>query len=216
MKRKTKTVEERFWKMVNKKGDDECWYWLGRLHRNGYGDMTIDGVAIGAHRVSYILHTGKLIPDGINVCHTCDHRNCVNPKHLFLGTQSENILDATKKGRNFFYFGHKKTVGKKNGRSKLTEKDIIFIRENFLLYRAVDLAEIFHVHESTIHRVIQGNSWTSIPQNKTRRRPGQSKLTIEQTQEIINSHNEKPSVIAKKYNVSPAAIRYILKKNGLK
>jgi hypothetical protein len=74
-----------------------CWIWLKGLGGSGYGAISRNGVSVGAHRVSYETYKGSI--GDRHVCHTCDTPLCINPSHLFLGTNLDNILDAVKKGR---------------------------------------------------------------------------------------------------------------------
>lgn len=96
-------IENRFWANVDKRGEDECWPWKLRPGNNGYGLITFYGYKKTAHRVSYELHHGELPtldgPHGACVLHSCDNRLCVNPKHLFVGTQGDNMRDMWSKGR---------------------------------------------------------------------------------------------------------------------
>ncbi len=104
---------------------DECWEWQGYININGYGQTRIGGrkgKAYQAHRLSWIVHFGG-IPDGLHVCHKCDNPPCVNPNHLFLGTNLDNIKDRMKKGRSVAAW--KGISREQHPSSKVTDKQII-------------------------------------------------------------------------------------------
>jgi hypothetical protein len=96
-----KSAEERFWSKVDIKDKDSCWEWISSVSSPGYGQFNYKGVHISSHRLSWILTNGE-IPKDKNVLHKCDNRRCVNPDHLYLGTQSNNICDAITRGRGCF------------------------------------------------------------------------------------------------------------------
>lgn len=89
-------AKPRFMKHVNK--TDTCWLWTGSIDVSGYGDCWFRGKTDGAHRVAWLIFNGE-ITDGLFVLHRCDNPKCVNPEHLFLGTHSDNMRDASSKGR---------------------------------------------------------------------------------------------------------------------
>jgi len=109
---KVKKLEDRFWALVDKKGKNDCWEWLGFRNVRGYGHFSVDSRAgkyrrkSNSHRVSFMLYTNKPIPDGQLVCHKCDNKLCVNPKHLFLGSPKDNTWDMIKKGRAHWQTEH--------------------------------------------------------------------------------------------------------------
>jgi len=92
------TLEERFHASYTAVPESGCWLWMGCCDKYGYGQISVKRKAKAAHRVSWELHNGP-IPKRLLVCHKCDVQSCVNPEHLFLGTQKDNIRDCISKGR---------------------------------------------------------------------------------------------------------------------
>lgn len=102
---------DRFWNKVNK--TDTCWLWTGCTNGIGYGLIRIDTKLYSTHRFSYELHFGK-IPVGIHVLHSCDNPLCVNPEHLFLGNQKDNMRDMMNKGRKYIPYGNNFGIGNRS------------------------------------------------------------------------------------------------------
>lgn len=104
-------ADANFWPMVNVGNIDECWLWTGTKLGRGYGSVRPEGskTPTGAHRVSWAMDNGRWPSSGEVVMHRCDNPLCVNPKHLRIGSQSENIRDCVAKGRHVPFIPAPKT-----------------------------------------------------------------------------------------------------------
>lgn len=151
-------MSQRFWNKVEK--TKTCWLWIGAKIGSKYGVIKVNQKNILAHRFSWELHRGE-IPEGegfhgICVLHSCDNRNCVNPKHLFLGTQKDNMIDKVKKKRQ--------AKGNKIRNSKLSKKDVQLIRKLYFDDRTYQriLGEKFGVSQMQISNIVRNKHWKHI------------------------------------------------------
>jgi len=126
------------------KNNNECWIWQGSLTSKGYGRIRVGEFSKRAHRVSYELNKGE-IPESTHVLHRCDVPSCVNPDHLFLGTDQDNMNDRKDKDRLGF---------------KLTTVDIHNIKDKFYNGETqVQLAREFEVSREHVNRIINEKRW---------------------------------------------------------
>lgn len=155
------SFEERFWRNVDKRGKDECWPFklkgvdgYGTINRGGRG-----GKRLLAHRASWIIHFGE-IPEsdeyhGTVVRHKCDNRKCVNPYHLELGTQADNVADMDARGGRI----NSQLKGSKHHNSKLTEQQVLEIRSSSL--SNAELGRMFGVTRQAV-RYARNNGWAHV------------------------------------------------------
>lgn len=180
---------DRFWAKVNKNGPmcealgTKCWIWTGwKFAETGYGGFDIQFKKNLAHRYSYEISIGE-IPEGLNVCHKCDNPPCIRPDHFFLGTDTDNMQDATRKGRlpkgdqHYLRLHPEKILrgdqngarkhpekmsrGEKNGSAKLTWNQVREIRKDYATkqYSQRELGKLFKVDHSIIGGIVNLKSW---------------------------------------------------------
>lgn len=136
-----------------------CWLWEGGVERAGYGCAKeapgFGAKSMRAHRLSWTVHFGP-VPAGLDVCHKCDVRCCVNPDHLFVGTRAENLADMDRKGR--------RPLGEKSVRAKLKGADIPAIRERYASGESpTAIGADFGVTHGAVRFVATRRSWAHIP-----------------------------------------------------
>lgn len=149
-------LEVRFFAKVVK--SDGCWLWQASKNNKGYGQILVEKtpkhIVKLAHRVSWEIHNGP-IPDGLGVLHACDTPLCVNPQHLFLGTQKQNMVDCAEKGRS--------NAGSKSPMAKLDEETVLRLRAD-----AVNdsdfcaLAEKYGISRQMVKNIVLRRNWTRI------------------------------------------------------
>ena len=140
-----------------------CWLWTGCVVSRGYGNITIAGKTMYAHRLSWELHVGP-IPDGQCVLHRCDTPACVRPDHLFLGTKKDNAADRDFKGRQAFaeknghYTRPERTPrGERCWKAKLTDADVIAIRAD--KRRGREIAKEYGIGDSSVSAIRNFKTW---------------------------------------------------------
>jgi len=139
-------LKDRFMEKFDKTSNG-CWIWNACRFQKGYGTLVKDGRAHGAHRIAWELFRGP-IPKGMQVLHTCDIPPCVNPDHLFLGTNDDNMLDKAKKGRISM---------------KLTPNQVVSIRQLASTgIRKPILAKQFGVNLRMIYRIVNREAWIHV------------------------------------------------------
>lgn len=164
-----KMTPEEFWDKVDKsQGPDSCWPWTGCIGTHGYGVTSFSKKQTRVHRAAYALSKGE-IPDGLFVCHNCDNPPCCNPKHLFLGTSSENTNDMVSKRRQSRGAKHAAAIlpgrkrGSENCLAKLEENQVVEMRRlRSQGMKIRDIADKFKMSYQGAYKAIRGKSWNHL------------------------------------------------------
>ncbi len=148
-----KSIKERFDSKWTPEPYSGCWLWIGsarNVHpaKRVYGEFVYRKKHFLAHRASWILHKGD-IPVKINVLHRCDTTLCVNPVHLFLGTQADNVDDRVRKSRS--------AIGERVGRAKLTKSKVLLIKSEIDSLR--NIASKYGIGQTQVWNIKNGQTW---------------------------------------------------------
>ena len=133
-----------------------CWEWKKRIHDGGYGVVSLNGRLEQAHRASWMVFVGE-IPQGMQVNHRCHNRSCINPEHLYIGTQTENMKDMKDAGRE------NRATGERNGNARLTKGMVLSIK--LLLKegkKSKEIASVFGVAPTTVSAIKNKKIWLGL------------------------------------------------------
>lgn len=147
-------VVARFWSKVDVGTERACWPWRAGLNMHGYGNFWIEGRTETAHVFAFQL-AGGVVPDGMQVLHSCDNRDCCNPRHLRVGTLQDNKNDEVGRDRHVY--------GERHHSAKLTEDDIRAIRALYasgLTYGAI--GQRYGVTGENVGQIIRRRSWRHV------------------------------------------------------
>lgn len=211
---KDENLAKRFFSKVDIKGKDECWNWLANKNYDDYGIFKYNNQSIHAHRMVWLIFNNT-IPEELYVLHSCDNRECVNPKHLKLGTQQDNMNDMVNKGRNC------NLKGEEHGGSKLNWKQINEMRKLYLTrkYTQKQLSLMYNSASSNIDSILNNKTWKDenyIPihiDGKEGERCRFSKLTLDKVyiiREKYYKYGIRVGQLCREFGVTDGAIYKIL------
>ena len=144
----------RFWSFVSFKGPDDCWEYKGCRNSKGYGNFSLKDEGYKSNRIAWFLTYGE--PGKLFVLHECNNPPCCNPKHLYLGTNADNVKHAILDGRMNY-------SGELSNRAKFDNKQVIKIRQRFEKGESITLiARSLDVHPTTVHKIVNFVSYERV------------------------------------------------------
>ena len=146
--------EERFWSKIDRRGTEKCWPWLAAKQKGGYGVAWFGGKLFRAHRLAFMLGRTEFV-GALSVLHSCDNPSCCNPRHLFLGTQRDNMRDMIGKGRR--RPDDVAVKGTAHPATKFTEAQVIAIYCDPRKHAVI--AKEYGVRTSTVSAIKTGQNW---------------------------------------------------------
>lgn len=149
---RSQTAEQRFDSRYAADPKTGCWNWTAGKGGGGYGQLRVHARMTLAHRYSFERFNGP-IPSRALVCHHCDNPSCVNPEHLFAGTQQDNMADMHAKGRN----GQPR--GERSGRTKLRTADVVAINKLIGTHSNRKIAQMCGSTSGTVSNIARGKTW---------------------------------------------------------
>lgn len=192
-----------------------CKIWPKGISRTGYGVYSIGNFTYSVPRLLYNTLRNGRYRDGLVIRHKCDNRACCNIDHLEIGTQSQNLMDASIRNRLL--------KGENNNKSRLSNNDVLNIRASYPQKSTVELANEYDTTPFCINCVVSGKTWKHLPGAKkiikenraVGEKMGRSKLTRESVLEIREKYPQKTGPeLAKEYGVGHAMIYSIIKRKS--
>jgi len=197
----------RFFEKVSPPNKNECWEWL-YVGKGRYGKFSLHGKKFQAHRLSYFIYNGYMPKKDEYVCHKCDNPKCVNPDHLFLGTQQDNMDDMVSKGRS------PNNHGDRNPRATLSQEDVDRMR---LMYKngmtRMEISSIFNTTETTTHNILSGRTWSHSGYKNPKIKPANRVVTkeiVEKVNKLRKTTSMSQSKIGEIVGISQAVVSRIL------
>jgi hypothetical protein len=191
----------------------DCWEWSGTPDRYTYGVLTIAGKTMKSHRVAYEMFKGVQIQNNLSVCHNCDNPPCLNPNHLWLGTQIDNNKDRDSKGRCSKV---PRCTGEEHGMAKLNWNKVTEIRAKWTTgsYLQRQLAEEYGVGDVNISEIVRNETWYDsnyiLPGFKNHTTSKLSYDKEDKIRELYSSGQYSQRLLADMFLVSPGTINRIV------